>query len=70
MAKKCIICGGDAKLQIKGTSDFYCDECAADNFDDLNVLVSVEEKAKKVKDLVDNQVCKIGEPEQSEEPKE
>ena len=53
MGKRCIICGEDAKLQIKGTSDFYCNECAAEHFDDVDVLISVEEQARKIKKLVE-----------------
>jgi len=53
MPKKCIICGEEAKYSIKGTSDFYCDECARENFSDLSMLVAVEEQAKKIKQLVE-----------------
>jgi hypothetical protein len=69
MGKKCIICGDEAKLQIKGTSDFYCDECAAEQFDDLSVLVSVEEKAKKIKAIVDEHL-EDGPPEDEQPEKE
>jgi len=53
MVKKCIICGEEAKYSIKGTSDVYCEECAKESFNDLSVLVSVEEQAKKIKELVE-----------------
>ena len=52
MNKKCIICDDAAKLMIKDTSDYYCEECAKDNFDDISLLVKVEEQAKKLKQLV------------------
>jgi hypothetical protein len=68
MGKKCIICGDEAKLQIKGTSDFYCDDCAAEQFDDLSVLVSVEEQAKRIKGLVDEHLEE--EPPADEQPEE
>lgn len=53
MAKKCIICGGEADYRIKDTSDFYCHDCAEENFADITLLVKVEEQAKKLKALVD-----------------
>ena len=53
MAKKCIICGEEAKFNIKDTSEFYCEDCAKEHFDDISVLVSVEEQAKKIKKLIE-----------------
>lgn len=47
MPKKCIICGAEAKYLIKGTSDYYCDECAEENFADISLLQKVEDKAKE-----------------------
>jgi hypothetical protein len=38
---------------IKDSNDFYCEDCAIDNFDDVSALVKVEEQAKKLKQLVD-----------------
>ncbi len=54
MSKKCIICGEEAKYNIKGTRDYYCKECANENFADLSMLVEVEEMAKRIKSLVEN----------------
>jgi hypothetical protein len=54
MGKKCMICGEEAKLKIKDTSDYYCEECAVDSFGDISVLVSVEEDAKKLKAIVED----------------
>jgi len=56
MGKRCIICDEDAKFAIKGTSDFYCEECAKEHFSDISVLVQVEEQAKKIKELVEENV--------------
>ena len=53
MAKKCIICSNEAKFQIKGTSDFYCQECAEESFADLDMLEKVEEEALILKRMVD-----------------
>lgn len=54
MNKKCIICGMEAQFLIKDTSDYYCEECALEQFSDVSLLVKVEEKTKKIKELVDN----------------
>ena len=53
MPKKCIICGEEAKYSIKGTSDFYCDECARENFSDVSMLIAVEAQAKKIQKLIE-----------------
>ncbi len=52
MTKKCIICHEEASFKIKDTSDYYCKECAEDNFADLSVLVTMEEEAQKLKNFV------------------
>lgn len=28
----CVLCGGEARYLLKGTSEYYCKECAAENF--------------------------------------
>ncbi|MFH1510252.1 MAG: hypothetical protein ABIF10_01060 [Candidatus Woesearchaeota archaeon] len=56
MPKKCTICGSDAIFQIKGTSDFYCDDCAKDNFSDIDLLEKVERQAEKLKSLVEEKL--------------
>lgn len=48
MPKKCIICREEAEYKIKDTLDFYCQECAEENFSDISVLVKVEEEARKL----------------------
>ena len=55
MPKKCIICGKEAKYLIKGTSDYYCDECAEENFADLSLLQKVEEKDKQEAEPADEE---------------
>lgn len=52
MGKKCIICNEDATYKIKDSSDYYCQECAEDNFADLSVLVTLEEEAQRLKELI------------------
>lgn len=54
MPKKCIICGEEANYCIKGTNDYYCEECAIEHFGDLSMLVKVEEVAKRIKSMVEN----------------
>lgn len=58
MPKKCVICGEEAKLKIKDNSDYYCDECAQENFGDITVLVRIDEEAKKLKAMVDKELDK------------
>ncbi|MEK6950487.1 MAG: hypothetical protein AABX13_02070 [Nanoarchaeota archaeon] len=55
MGKKCIICEIEAVYKIKDTADFYCEECAQDNFNDLTLLVKVEEEAQRLKQLVEEE---------------
>tara|TARA_Y100000294_G_scaffold112798_1_gene104548 strand:+ start:68 stop:283 length:216 start_codon:yes stop_codon:yes gene_type:complete len=52
MVKKCIICNEEATHKIKDTSDYYCEECAKENFSDLDLLVTVEEEAMRLKEVL------------------
>jgi hypothetical protein len=52
MGKKCIICDEDAIYKIKDTSDYYCQECAEENFADLTLLMNVEEEAQRLKEFL------------------
>lgn len=58
MAKKCIICNELAVYQIKDTTDYYCSDCAEENFADLSLLVKVEEEAQKLKQFLKEQLEK------------
>lgn len=53
MGKKCIVCNVEAAYKIKDTSDYYCQECAQENFADLSLLVKVEEEAQRLKAFVE-----------------
>lgn len=64
MGKKCIICNAEATYKIKDTSDYYCQECAQENFADLTLLVKVEEEAQRLKEFLKDQK----EPEDNNEP--
>ncbi len=52
MPKKCIECGKEASLKIKDSSEYYCKECAEEDFGDIALLVSLEQDAQKIKKLV------------------
>jgi hypothetical protein len=52
MAKKCTICEEEAQYNIKGTSEYYCDDCAKENFSDISLLQKIEEQAKIIKNLI------------------
>ena len=43
MSKRCLICEQQAKYAIKSTKDYYCEECAQDQFGDISYLVKIEE---------------------------
>lgn len=45
MGKKCLICEGPAQYTIKDTSDFYCAECAEEQFGDVELLVKLNADA-------------------------
>ena len=53
MPKKCILCGEEAAYAIKGTSNYYCEDCAAENFSDLAMLIKVEQIAQNLKERLD-----------------
>ena len=53
MSKKCVICDKPAKYSVKGTSDFYCIECAEEHFADLGMLQRIEEEAKALKRYIE-----------------
>lgn len=56
MAKKCIICGNEAEFCVKNSSECYCQNCAEEQFGDLDLLVKVEEEAQKLKDMLDEKM--------------
>lgn len=54
--KRCVICGEPAKYSIKDTNDYYCKDCADENFSDLSVLSVIEGRAKILKKIIDKKV--------------
>ncbi len=67
MAKKCIICGKEAGYRIKDTSDYYCQECAEENFADIQILIKLEKEARNIKSYVTRQMNKHLPPEDEDE---
>jgi len=59
MPKKCIICNEEAAYKIKDTPDFYCEECAKENFADLDMLVKVEEEAQRLKKVLQEKMDEL-----------
>jgi hypothetical protein len=54
MDKKCIICSEKASFRIKDSNEYYCKDCAQQQFSSLDVLLKVESEAKALKRYVDN----------------
>ena len=56
MVKKCIVCNDEAQFKIKDTSDYYCQQCAEENFNDLALLIKVEEEAQRLKAIINERL--------------
>ena len=67
MSKKCIICGDHAVYIIKDSSDFYCPNCATENFSDVELLEKIENRAKTLKKMIDEHSDMLNEVNQEEE---
>ena len=48
MPKKCIICNKEAVYAIKDSSEYYCEECAKESFEDLSCLKKIEGNVSKI----------------------
>jgi len=64
MAKKCTLCSAEARYMIKDSSEYYCDECALENFSDVGVLQPIEDTNKKSEHLVEDATEDISEDEE------
>jgi len=64
MAKKCTLCSAEARYMIKDSSEYYCDECALENFSDVGVLQPIEDANKKSERLVEDTSEDISEDEE------
>jgi len=52
LEKKCTMCGNIAKYSIKGSSDWYCKDCATEYFGDLkNLKKNIMPRTPKVKSV-------------------
>jgi hypothetical protein len=69
MGKRCIICNEEAGYKIKDTSDYYCQECAEENFNDLSLLVTMEEEAKRLKEYLKERIEELAASEKELEKK-
>ena len=47
MKKRCTVCTEEAQYNIKDTSEFYCLECAEENFADLDMLIKLDDHSDK-----------------------
>ena len=56
MGKKCVVCDAEAVYKIKDTSDYYCEECAKENFADVSLLVKVEAEAQRLKQFLEEKM--------------
>lgn len=56
MVKRCLVCSTKAEYKIKDTSDYYCKECAEENFADLSLLLTVEEEARRLKEFLKEKI--------------
>ncbi len=54
--KKCLICDDGASFAIKDSKDYYCKECAEEQFGDISYLVSIEDNENKEKRVEDSEV--------------
>jgi hypothetical protein len=59
-----MICDEGAIYKIKDSSDFYCQECAEENFADLTLLIKVEEEAQRLKAVIKENMSNILESEE------
>ena len=42
--KKCNLCSNDAVFLVKETSEYYCEDCALENFSDIGALTRIDEE--------------------------
>ena len=71
MPKRCIVCHEEAEFKIKDSSDYYCKECAEENFADLSMLITLEEEeAQRLKEFVNNKLSPQEEDEQNNQNRE
>ncbi len=45
--KKCVLCSNEAVFMVKDTSEFYCEDCALENFSDIGALTRLDAELPK-----------------------
>ena len=71
MTKKAIICNEEEAIyKIKDTSDYYCQDCAEENFADTSILLKVEEEAQRLNEYVEQKLNGEQEESQEQDPKQ
>lgn len=48
--KKCILCSNKAVFAVKDSSEYYCEECALENFADTEALTRIDEPKEENKE--------------------
>jgi hypothetical protein len=56
MTKGCCLCEANAEFVLKGTTDYYCKECALDFFGDIGLLLPLEEEAQVLAKFVEEKM--------------
>lgn len=49
--KKCVLCSNPAVFSVKDTSEFYCEDCALENFADIGALTRIGEGKEDSNDV-------------------
>ena len=52
MPKKCILCEDNASHAVKGTNNYYCRDCATEQFGDLTLLQPISGPRQAAKNLI------------------
>lgn len=52
----CIMCDEKATYKIKDTMNYYCLECAKENFSDIDILLKIEDEVKRLKQFLDEKI--------------
>ncbi len=48
--KKCVLCSNPAVFAVKDTSEYYCEDCALENFADVGSLSRIDEPKKPIEE--------------------
>lgn len=48
--KKCVLCSNRAVYAVKDSSEYYCEECALENFSDIEGLTRLAEQKEPAKE--------------------